>query len=85
VLATFNEHATKLKALFPDTSKTGDTNALPSIWENKSDFEARLAKFASDAQTAEGKVSTPDSFKTEMTEVRKNCGGCHQTYRKRQS
>jgi cytochrome c556 len=85
VLATFNEHATKLKALFPDSSKTGDTNALPTIWENKADFEAKLAKFAADAKEAEGKVSTLDNFKTEMAEVRKNCGGCHQTYRKRQS
>jgi cytochrome c556 len=85
VLATFNEHATKLKDMFPDTSKTGDTNALPSIWENRSDFDAKLAKFASDSKAAEGKVNNLDSFKTEMTEVRKNCGGCHQTYRKRTS
>jgi cytochrome c556 len=85
VLATFNEHATKLKTMFPDTSRTGDTNALPTIWENKADFEAKLAKFAADAKDAEGKISSLDNFKTEMADVRKNCGGCHQTYRKRQS
>jgi cytochrome c556 len=85
VLATFNDSASKLPNLFPDNSKTGDTNALPTIWENKADFTAKAAKFATEAKAAEGKVSNLDAFKTEMTEVRKNCGGCHQTYRKRQS
>jgi cytochrome c556 len=32
----------------------------------------------------QNRVAT-DAFKAEMAEVRKNCGGCHQTYRKRQS
>jgi cytochrome c556 len=85
VLATFNDSASKLPNLFPDTSKTGDTNALPVIWENKADFNAKAAKFATEAKTAEGKVNNLDAFKAEMAEVRKNCGGCHQTYRKRQS
>jgi cytochrome c556 len=85
VLATFNDSASKLPNLFPDNSKTGDTNALPAIWENKADFNAKAAKFASEAKAAEGKVGNLDAFKAEMTEVRKNCGGCHQTYRKRQS
>jgi cytochrome c556 len=83
VLATFNDSATKLKALFPDSSKTGDTNALPAIWDNKADFDAKLTKFATEAKAAEGKVNSLDSFKAEMAEVRKNCGGCHTTYRKR--
>jgi len=30
-------------------------------------------------------VKDLDSFKAEMAEVGKNCGGCHQPYRKRQS
>src|SRR5690348_11229292 len=40
VFATFQDVA-KAHQLFPETSKTGDTNALPAIWENKADFEAR--------------------------------------------
>jgi cytochrome c556 len=85
VLATFNDSASKLPNLFPDASKTGDTNALPAIWENKADFNAKAAKFATEAKAAEGQVNNLDAFKAQMTEVRKNCGGCHQTYRKRQS
>jgi cytochrome c556 len=85
VLATFSE-SDKAKTLFPDTSKTGgDTAALPAIWENKADFEAKLTKFAADAKAAGPKVTDLDTFKAQMTEVRKNCGGCHQPYRKRAS
>ena len=72
-------------ALFPEGSKTGDTAALPAVWENKADFEAKLTKLANEAKTAEGKVTDLDSFKAQFTEVQKNCGACHQTYRKRQT
>src|SRR5215472_454697 len=83
VFATFAEAGEKAPALFPDSSKAGgDTAALPTIWENKADFTARLAKFASDAKAA---TKDFDSFKIQITEVRKNCGGCHQTYRKKTS
>src|SRR5579872_92538 len=44
-LKTFIEAAEKAPALFPEDSKTGDnTNALPTIWKDKKDFEARFAK-----------------------------------------
>ena len=86
VLATFAETGEKAPALFPDDSKTGgDTGALPAIWENKADFQARLAKFAQDSKAASNATTDLDSFKIQITEVRKNCGGCHQTYRKRTS
>jgi cytochrome c556 len=86
VLATFAEAGEKAPALFPDNSKTGgDTAALPPIWENKADFNARLAKLASEANAAANATTDLATFKTQITEVRKNCGGCHQTYRKRAS
>ena len=86
VLATFADAGQKAPALFPDNSKTGgDTAALPAVWENKTDFEAKLAKFASDSRAAMDASKDLDSFKIQITEVRKNCGGCHQTYRKRTS
>lgn len=85
VLATFGETHEKGRNLWPDTSKTGDTASLPAIWENKSDFDAKLAKLSADAKAASGKVTDLDSFKAQMGEVGKSCGGCHQTYRKRQS
>jgi cytochrome c556 len=83
IFATYQEVA-KAHAFFPETSKTGgDTAALPAIWENKADFDARLTKLATEAKAAEAAVTDLDSFKAQFTEVVKNCGGCHQTYRAR--
>ena len=86
VFVVFIEAGEKAPALFPDNSKTGgDTAALPPIWENKADFNAKLTKFASDSKAAGEATKDLETFKAQMTEVRKNCGGCHQTYRKRAS
>ena len=62
IFASFQEAGEKAPALFPDTSKTGGkTAALPAIWENKADFDARLAKLASDSkeQSRQPRTSTP--------------------------
>jgi cytochrome c556 len=86
IFATFAEAGEKAPALFPDNSKTGgDTAALPAIWQSKADFEAKLAKLAADSKKAGDATKDFDSFKVQITEVRKNCGGCHQTYRKKTS
>ena len=83
IFATFAE-AEKVRPLFPDSAKTGgDTAALPAIWENKADFDAKLTKFVTEAKAAEAATTNADTFKVQITEVRKNCGGCHQPYRKR--
>jgi cytochrome c556 len=84
VFVVFAEAGEKAPALFPDNSKTGgDTAALPPVWENKADFNAKLAKFASESKAVGDATKDSDTFKVQITEVRKNCGGCHQTYRKR--
>ena len=86
VLITFSEVDAKAKGLFPDSAKTGgETEALPAIWENKADFDAKLAKFSADAKAADATVKDLDSFKAALGTVGKNCGGCHNTYRKKQS
>ncbi|MBV9428699.1 MAG: cytochrome c [Bradyrhizobiaceae bacterium] len=85
--ATFADSAAKAPALFPDNSKTGgDTAALPAIWENKADFDARLAKFGAAAKEAEGKVKDLDGLKATWGGFAKdNCGGCHEKYRLKKS
>jgi cytochrome c556 len=85
IFAAFAESGEKVAPLFPESSKTGDTAALPAIWENKADFNAKLAKFASESKAAATATTSLDTFKAQITEVRKNCGGCHQPYRKRAS
>jgi cytochrome c556 len=82
VFSTFAD-SEKAKSLWPDNSKTGgDTASLPAIWENKADFEAKLVKFSADAKAAAAATTNLDSFKAQIVEVRKNCGGCHRPYRK---
>ncbi|AMN43395.1 c-type cytochrome [Rhodoplanes sp. Z2-YC6860] len=85
VFTTFGGVATKGKDLWPDSSKTGESASLPAIWENKTDFEAKLAAFGADAQAAEGKVTDLDSFKAQLREIGKHCGGCHNAYRQKLS
>lgn len=81
-LTTYSEGAKKLPALFPDDSKTGhDTEALPAIWSNKADFEARFTKFGADSDAALGSITDKASFTATMPKVLGNCGGCHKEYR----
>jgi cytochrome c556 len=81
-LATLNEGATKSAALFPDNSQTGGgTAALPAIWQNKADFDARFAKFAKDVQAAQAGIVDEATFKQLAPAVFQNCGACHQLYK----
>jgi cytochrome c556 len=82
VFATFMEAAEKAPALFPDNSKTGGkTEALPAIWKNKPDFEARFAKFGADAKSAQAEIKDLATFKTRWSAIiRNNCTGCHEKY-----
>jgi cytochrome c556 len=85
-LAAFQDAGEKAPALFPDNSKTGgDTAALPKIWEDKADFNARLTKLAADAKAAAGTITDLDSFKAAMGAIGKQCGGCHELYRVKKS
>ena len=80
-LKTIEATVGKVKNLFPDDSKTGDTAALPAVFENKADVLARLDKLAQDAKAAEGAIKDEASFKAEWPKVVSNCGGCHKQYR----
>ena len=80
-LGAFANAAAKEPDLFPDNSKTGDTHALPAIWENKADFVARFKKFGDDVAVAQSEITDEASFKANIDPVFKNCGGCHEKYR----
>lgn len=83
---TFASAAGKLKTLFPEDSKTGgETEALPAIWENKADFDAKMAKFEAESNAAVSKVSDLASFKAQWGTVLANCGGCHKIYRQKKN
>jgi cytochrome c556 len=82
IFTTYVDASGKMPGLFPENSQTGgDTAALPAIWQNKADFDAKFAKFGADAKAAASAVKDADSFKTTFSSITKNCGGCHETYR----
>jgi cytochrome c556 len=84
-LKTYGDAAAKAPALFPDDSKTGDTNALPDLWANKADVGARFAKLAQDVAAASTGIVDQASFQAQMPGLLKNCGGCHEKYRAKKS
>jgi cytochrome c556 len=84
--ANFQNAASKMPDLYPDSSKGGDPsddfNASPKVWDNMADFKARFVKFGDDAKAAASSVKDVDSLKAAMGNIGKNdCGSCHETYR----
>jgi cytochrome c556 len=81
-LKTYINAANNMPKLFPPDSKTGDTHALPAIWDNMADVDARFDKLGKEATAALASVTTDASFKATMPDFFKNnCGGCHEKYR----
>jgi cytochrome c556 len=81
-LKTLAIAAAQEPALFPDNTKTsGGTAALPAIWQNKADFNARFVKFAKDVAAAQAGIVDEATFKKFAPAVFQNCGGCHEVYK----
>jgi cytochrome c556 len=77
--------AKKLHGLYPAGSdKDPKTAADPKIWDNKADFDKRLAEMGTLAATA-GKTSTAETFKPAYAAVGATCKGCHDLYRKKKT
>lgn len=81
--AQWADTAKKLPALFPENSKTGhDTHALPAIWQNKSDFDAKAAAFGQSVAENHAKaVASLDGLKAAVAAVGAACDNCHKDYR----
>lgn len=77
-LETMHVQATKLKGLFPDDSKMGgSTDASPTIWEKRAEFNAVVDKWVADIKAAAAAIKDEASFKTDYPKVSDGCGGCH--------
>lgn len=83
-LTLFAQHARALPALFPDGSFTGETAALPRIAAERAQFNAIFAQLDQQATAAAGTI-TADNFRPTMGGVLRNCGTCHDTYRRPRS
>ena len=80
-LKTYESAAEKMPGLFPADSQTGDTHALPAVWTDTADFDARFKKLGADSAAALKSITDAASFKANMPAVFKNCGGCHEKFR----
>jgi cytochrome c556 len=84
-LVQLDDTAKKLPTLFPVSTKglkpEGDYSTSPKVWENKADFDARIATFAKTVAEYKGKVKDLDALKVALPAIGKSCGGCHETYR----
>jgi cytochrome c556 len=73
--------AKKLHGLYPaDTASDPKTSADPKVWQNKADFDKRLAEMGALASAA-AKAKDTDSFKTSFKAVGDTCKSCHDVYR----
>ena len=88
-LKQFEDTAKKLPTLFPDSIKglkpDGDYSASPKIWEDKAGFDEHIASFAKVVTEAKGQIKDLDTLKATLPAIGKQCGGCHETFRVKNS
>ena len=86
------DHAKALEAstkdiagLFPKGSDSGDTRALPEIWKNWGDFEAKAKESHEKAAAFSKAVASGDggAIKAAFKDVGESCKACHKDYRQK--
>lgn len=78
-----NDNARNMVGMVRGT--TGDTRATPAVWSERPKFDAAIAKFAKDvADQRAAAVKDLDGLKAAMAVVGKDCGDCHEPFRKPQ-
>ncbi len=73
----------KLLDYFPENTKEGfKTEALPSIWENKEEFNTLMQKASNDMLKLAKAIDTTDDLKAIQKELMwSNCSACHNRFR----
>ena len=73
----------KLLDYFPDNTKEGfKTEALPSIWENKDEFNALMQKASDDMIKLAKAIETAEDLRAKQKELMwSNCSACHNRFR----
>ena len=68
---------------FPENTKEGfKTEALPSIWENKDEFNALMQKASDDMIELTKVIETVEDFQKSQKELMwNNCSSCHNKFR----
>ena len=88
-IKTLEDTAKNLPTMFPASTKglkaDGDYSSSPKIWEDKAGFDAKIADFTKAVSDAKAKIKDADTLKANFPSIGKACGGCHETYRVKNS
>ena len=83
LMKKISENYKKLLDYFPENTKEGfKTEALPSIWENKDEFNALMQKASDDMIKLAKAIDTAEDLRAVQKELMwSNCTACHSRFR----
>ena len=83
LMKKISDNYIKLLDYFPDNTKEGfKTEALPSIWENKDEFNALMQKASDDMTKLAQAIETADDLRAIQKKLMwSNCSACHNKFR----
>ena len=83
LMKKISDNYIKLLDYFPDNTKEGfKTEALPSIWENKDEFNALMQKASDDMIKLAKAIDTTEDLRAIQKELMwSNCSACHNRFR----
>ena len=83
LMIEMSENYKTLIEYFPDNTKEGfKTEALPSIWENKDEFNDLMKKSSTDMLELVKVIETSDDVKATLQKFMwSNCKACHSKFR----
>jgi cytochrome c556 len=80
--AQWADTAARMPKLYPPDSKTGETRALPKIWEDPAGWNAQIATFAKVAAEGKAKAASLEGLKAAFPAMNNSCNDCHEGYRR---
>jgi cytochrome c556 len=83
LMKKMSDNYKKLLDYFPENSKEGfKTEALPSIWENKDEFNALMQKASDDIIKLAKAIDTAEDLRAVQKDLMwNNCSACHNRFR----
>tara|TARA_B100001093_G_C26616290_1_gene922471 strand:- start:524 stop:964 length:441 start_codon:yes stop_codon:yes gene_type:complete len=83
LMKKISDNYKKLLDYFPENTKEGfKTEALPSIWKNKDEFNALMQKASDDMIKLAKAIETAEDLKAVQKELMwSNCSACHDRFR----
>ena len=83
IMKKISDNYKKLLSYFPENTKEGfKTEALPSIWENKDEFNALMQKASNDMLKLAKAIDTAKDLRAIQKELMwSNCSACHNRFR----